>query len=197
MTGKLFGIQFAVSFWFFAVLFFFVWVGRELFLFYMLLPVIVHEFGHIAVIAARGGIRGIDLRPFGIGIIPTRDCFGLGEEFVIHSAGILVNLLFAAGLYVFCYQTVRIRLLVAVNLAVALFNLLPIGDLDGGRLMRLAVHRWLSPDTAYIVSRLASFLALTPLFAVSVFLLLGEGRNVTLLITCLYLALTVIFHSGD
>jgi stage IV sporulation protein FB len=82
--------------------------------------------------------------------------------------------------------------LVATNIAVAAFNLLPIGSLDGGEAARLVCGYFFKPGLARAFSRAFSFLALVPLFAAAVFLLLRPERNFTLILLCTYLLIDII-----
>jgi stage IV sporulation protein FB len=86
----------------------------------------------------------------------------------------------------------RAMTLVAANIAVAAFNLLPIGSLDGGEAARLLCGWFFKPKLAYALSRAFSFLALVPLFAAAVFLLLRPERNFTLVVLCTYLLIDII-----
>jgi stage IV sporulation protein FB len=87
-------------------------------------------------------------------------------------------------------------LLVAVNLAVAIFNAMPVGTLDGGQALRQILERFGSVEKAYVISRICSFLLLVPLFGGAIFLLWQGVANLSLLLVCLYLAGTVIFASS-
>jgi Zn-dependent protease len=90
----------------------------------------------------------------------------------------------------------RSMLLVAVNLAAAVFSLLPVGNLDGGAVVRLVSERFGGVGFAYNASRLCSFVVLVPLFAFAFWLLIGSQRNFTLLVVCVYLAGVVCSGEG-
>jgi membrane-associated protease RseP (regulator of RpoE activity) len=159
---------------------------------YFAVPILVHECGHIIVILLcrvsvreiRFSAQGIEIRrdPTVILSDPAELCLCLG--------GIVANLLAAASLYLFCFQSLRMMLLVASNVAMALYNALPIGDLDGGQAVRLLTARFFPPDMARAVSLICSLLVLAILFAFAIFLLLSGWYNPTLLIACGYL----IYH---
>lgn len=188
------GVDISFSFWFFAVVAGFVLLDKEVLALYMALPVCIHEMGHLAAMTVcRVKVRRIRFTAFSVNILKTSTAsLGYGSEIAICLAGAAANLLVGLGLYLFAFQSVRVMFLLAANLAVALFNLLPIGNLDGGEVIKLLAERFSTVQLAHSLSRLASFVILVPLFAAAIFLLLARTHNVTLLITCVYLAVTII-----
>lgn len=112
--------------------------------------VLVHELGHSRV-ALRYGIpiRGITLFVFGGVAQIGREPDSPGAEFRIAIAGPLTSLALAAlfggvGTVAGSIALVSVPALwlARINLAVALFNLLPGFPLDGGRVLRAAVWAW-------------------------------------------------------
>ena len=186
-------VELRFGFWFFAVIACFMLVGRAAFLWYMLLPVLIHELGHlIALLACGGGVQRVTFTAFSLDIrTKGTEGFGYGRELLVAAAGVAANLLAAAALYRFAFQSMRTMFLIAANMAVALFNLLPVGNLDGGGLLRLLAEHAGGVAFSWKISQAVSFFALVPLFAAALFVL-GQGGNLTLLVTCSYLALVVI-----
>jgi len=104
--------------------------------------VLVHELGH--VLAARGygwRIREVKLLPFG-GVMETEEAGSRPalEEAVVAAAGPLQNLWMGAASWLLGYAGIWdaawADYLVEVNIAIGLFNLLPVLPLDGGRLLQ-------------------------------------------------------------
>lgn len=100
-----------------------------------LLSCLLHEGGHLAAMALMGTKpRSLTFYSGGIGmkcgtlISPARELF-------ILSAGCTVNLLLAL-----LGTLAGSRLFTGINLALMLFNLLPLPSLDGGRIMRTLVE---------------------------------------------------------
>lgn len=187
-------VDFAFSFWFFAELACFALLESGALALYLLLPVAVHELGHlIAMRACRVEVRAVSFTAFGVDIRREGGCaVGYGREAAVCLGGVAANLLFALALYLLPFETMRIRFLAASNLAVASFNLAPIGDLDGGQLVKLLAARFFSPAAARNISRAASFLVLGALFGFAGFLLSIRACNPSLLIAAVWLTVNVI-----
>jgi stage IV sporulation protein FB len=183
-----------VSFWFFALAACIVLLDRDRLLVYFILPVLVHECGHIAVLLARRvPLREISFSPFGVLI--TRDpgaVLSYRAELLLCLGGIIANLLAAGVLWLACFHSMRLSLLVAANLAVALFSALPVSGLDGGQAVRLLAARFLSPGAARGLSAITSLIVLSALFAFAVYQLLSRNYNPTLLLSCGYLIYCVV-----
>ncbi|MCL2056699.1 MAG: hypothetical protein FWH02_05725 [Oscillospiraceae bacterium] len=192
---RLFGVEFFISFWFFAVLGFILITGREALAFYLLLPVLIHECGHLLVMAVCGmRIKTVRFLAFCIDIRRCEDRLpSYGKDIAAALGGVLANFAAAGLLYFFAFQSMRMMLMVSVNIAVALFNLVPIGRLDGGRVMGLLLARFGALENGAHISKLCSFLLLVPLFALTIFLILQDAYNTPLLPVCLYLAGMVIY----
>lgn len=188
MDFRIGNTRITISFWFFAVISIFTATNANVLAFYFALPVIIHELGHVlALILCKAKIKSIKLSAFGMKIIKSDASLKLFQEITISLAGVLANLLVAGVLYLHTFQSMRVMLLISANLAVALFNLLPVGDLDGGELARILSEYYLKPGLAYTLSLVFSFLALVPLFAASIYLIIAPDRNFTLMLVCCYL----------
>ena len=186
---KLCGVRITISFWFFAAIGFFLLYERSALFWYFAAPVVVHELGHmVALYACGGGLLSLELCAFGINMRPNSRYLSYFREFIVILAGIASNALLAIILLALKGQTMRSMLLISVNLAVAAFNLLPIGNLDGGILLKLFCERTSNGFIAYKISRAVSFTLLLPLLIFAFHLTFQNERNFTLLIVCIYLS---------
>ena len=194
MTLRLFGIEVHFSFWFFAVFACFASLSRGELIFYFVLPIILHELGHIIVMGILGvKIRSISLLAAGIEIRrKPGEIKSSWRECAVILAGAGANLAAAAVLYCCFFQSMRVMLMLSANVAVAIFNLLPIGDLDGGQLFSLISERYFEPKTAYNLSRAVSFAALAALFGLAIFLITIGWMNITLLVISVYMIARVV-----
>ena len=199
MKIRLGSVNFTFNFWFFAVIACFLTLDKEVLAYYCMLPVITHELGHLLVMAVLGvPISEVAFTAVSLRITRKSDRFySYSAEIAISLAGAAANLFMAFLLYKFAFQSMRTMLLIACNVATAMFNLLPIGNLDGGQVVRLLCSRFFSLRAAAVVSRTVSLAVLSPLFGVAIFLLLGQKGNFTLLLACLYLAFIVLFRDNE
>ena len=128
----------------------------------------LHEGGHLLALRAMGAeVAGTMSYP---------------QELLSALAGPGCNLLLAA---LFC-RLPGGSLFAGLNLALALFNLLPIGALDGGRVLRAALNWLVSPQAGDRVCPPLERALAGCLLSFGAFLA-GAGGSVTLLITAIWL----------
>jgi len=186
-TVPLLNLRLRLSFWFFALVVFALRLDRQILLWYIVLPVVVHELGHLVAVAfCRVGLREIHLSAASIRIVTRATAPTYRKELIIAAAGIAANLILALWLRFFAFQSLRTMLMIASNLAVAAFNLLPVGNLDGGKLAGLIFSRYLEPRAAHTANAILSFVVLVPLSCLAGLLLL-RSENFTLAVICVYL----------
>lgn len=119
-------------------------------LFWAAVAAAVHELGHVAAVKALGG-RVASLRLTGVGAVirPQRPrLFSYWEECLVALAGPAASFLLALGAAAWGrhFGGGDAYLLAGVSLAFGMFNLLPVGPLDGGRILRALTNRWAGPD---------------------------------------------------
>jgi Zn-dependent protease/CBS domain-containing protein len=167
------------------------------FLLLMFSCVLAHEFGH-ALMARRFGIRTLDITLLPIGGLARlqRMPEKPSQELLVALAGPMVNVVIAAGLYVFLVlarthvPTVDAEGLAAVaqwplveqifvaNVILVVFNMLPAFPMDGGRVLRALLAMALSYERATaIAARVGQGMAL-----VFVFVALTNGPVILFLI---------------
>lgn len=147
-----------------------------------LLACALHELGHYRVILALGGRVGL-VRLTAVGAeMQVSGGLSYWGELAAALGGPLVNL----ALALFFSQLPGGALFAGLNLVLALFNLLPVGRLDGGRVLYCVMSMLLGPESAERVGRWLDRLLVCGLSAVGL-LLAGAGGSVTLLLTSLWL----------
>ncbi|MFA9381814.1 MAG: site-2 protease family protein, partial [Acetanaerobacterium sp.] len=112
------------------------------------------------------------------------------EELVMLLAGPAANIL----LFFLCStsSSQTVSLIAAVNLSIGIFNLLPVGSLDGGRVASLVSAHLLGEQKGRLAALILSIVILTVLLAAGVWLLLMPNRNFSLLVVCVFLALSLV-----
>lgn len=142
----------------------------------------VHELGHIFVIWLLGGsIKGIRLTAIGAELVLARP-LGYWQEGLCALAGPGTNLLLALA----CCNVQGGFIFAGLNLALAVFNLLPVGRLDGGRALHCTLALLAGPDAADRVGRWLDCLCTAGALAAGL-LLAVLGGNFTLLLVAFWL----------
>ena len=178
MNVRVRGVNVEISFWFAAVitlmlLFFPQSRAAECFLL-----CVFHECGHLFAMMLFGSTpKKIQLGYFGMKIVTGGRLLSPKEEIVIAASGPLVNLTWAAIVYLCGCKDIA-----AVSLGLGVFNLLPVPALDGGRILSQLVQN-------------ERMLKTVGFFFCAVLLLIGiaaavySKRNFTILAVSLYLLL--------
>ena len=149
-----------------------------------LLACALHELGHYTAIRLAGG-RVTCLRLSALGAemrLSARRTMGHGAECLAALAGPGVNLLLA---FAAAGMGERGYLPSGVNAALALFNLLPLYQLDGGRALWHLTAALCSPETADYLTVWTGRAALGALLAFGALQLWSTGYNFTLLLLAL------------
>lgn len=141
-----------------------------------------HELGHFAAIRLLGGdIKLIRLTSIGAEMVLARP-LGYWQEGLSALAGPGVNLMLAL---LFCHVPGGF-IFSGINFVLALFNLLPIGKLDGGRTLFCAAALLAGPEPALWIGRRLDVLCTGAVLAAGL-ALAGIGRNITLLLVAFWL----------
>ena len=147
----------------------------------VLLACTVHELGHLFAIQMLGGtVKLIRLTVIGAEIVLARP-LGYWQEGLSALAGPGANLLLA---FLFC-ELDRGVVFAGLNLILALFNLLPVGRLDGGRALFCTLALLAGPELARRVGLWLDWLCSAGLFVAGIILALRG--NVTLLLAASWL----------
>ncbi len=160
--------------------------------------VFIHEFGHIlAQKLVCGKSEGIKHAPFGLSLPLSGGILSYKKEIFICAAGPLLNLLAAlCSISIMHFAKMSndsLLLFSASNILLALFNLLPIKTLDGGRIADALLSFFCLPDTAYKISLALSLLTSAILWVGTVYLWLTFQNSPYLIFLSLYLLTLSIY----
>lgn len=158
-----------------------------------LLALSLHELAHSLM--ARGvGLRveRIELQPFGF--VARMEPAAGWDALAIAAAGPLFSLLAAMGCAAARSQWPLpfVEAFGKANLSIALVNLLPALPLDGGRMLRALLSRYLSEDTCLGLGAVLGALAGAGLLALGALLLARGDKNVTPAIFGIFLFLAAL-----
>lgn len=152
-----------------------------------------HELGHFTVMLICGvKVKELVFYGAGIKIIPDKqiDFTGFGTAIFVYLAGSAANFLAAALLSI--SESSEARLFAAVNMVIGAFNLLPLGYLDGGKIILLIIRRLCDYPRACLLERYLKWLNVFLILAVlAVFTFVKQG-NFTVYLTLCYLLISAI-----
>ena len=155
----------------------------------ILLAAALHEGGHLLVMARMGHLpQRMVFGGFGVRIEQRAAMdVGYGKEALIYAAGPAVNLLCALLLQ-------RRPDLQRIHLTMGLFNLLPLGCLDGGQLLRCILRQKVDFVRGTQLQKvLSAFLSA----AVLLFGIVYAKQSPSLLVTGLYLLWNLLWGAGE
>lgn len=162
---------------------------------------LLHEAGHLICLKRCGETpRELRLGFAGMEIVRAKgQGLSFTQEALAALAGPAVNL-FLFALLLTCgawRQDARLAEAALVNLSLALFNLLPVSALDGGRALYFCLCRRYSMRTARRAVAVLSTLCLLPCAFLGFFFLLRSGYNVSLLLAVGYLCFLLVAERGN
>ena len=153
------------------------------------LAAVLHELGHIAAMRLCGvAVRGLRLRLFDV-LIEADQPPDYRSDCMITLGGVAANFFFAL---IFLPFGMKLSL---PNIALGVFNLMPVMSLDGGHLLYIAMERRFQPKTCIAVIRLTTFVFIVPLMTAGIYLLLQSSYNYSLLAISLYLSAVLLLKS--
>lgn len=144
-----------------------------------LLAALFHECGHL--LAARLldiRIRLMEIDLFGAKIYPASFISSYRKEMLLAAAGPLFSLFL--GVLLLPHDSTFAIAVRDATFSFALFNLLPIRDFDGGRILHAMLSQLLESEAADRILAVTSYLSLFLLFSLSSCILLRYGQNLAL-----------------
>lgn len=191
MCFELGGVKVTVRFWFVAAAVLMLLLDTSGVMLCAFLSSAVHELAHLtALLAVKGEIISVCFEAFGIKIL-RKDTLLVWEEVIVLLAGPAANLM----IFIICMglrTAPGISLIAAVNLSIALFNLLPVGALDGGRVSSVLLLYAFGEKTGRRAARAVSAAFILPLLLLGIWLAVRPGHNFSLLLVCAFLIFSLI-----
>ncbi len=189
---KLFGIWVQISFLFFAVVTVYLILDRSGYGYCGVLAAITHELGHIIAYFIVGERpKSVTFSIEGMRITSSERYLTLGKGIFSLSAGCFTNFAVFIFLYFGAGSNLEFTRIALVQLSIGLFNLIPVGALDGGMILRRVLGEFFSVRVAEFVGVSLSWVIVLPVFAYGILLLIRD-YNVTLVITAAFLILSLI-----
>lgn len=163
----------------------------------LLIPILVHELGHIAALLMLGfSLRSFKAELKGLCITYRGSCGAVGHAMAA-AAGPMAGLIYAAAA---SWAGDRLQsdwlcLSAGLSLILSVFNLLPALPLDGGRIFTLLANAFLGERRGTAVSDALGFVCAAALLAAGIWLML-RGRGVALVLAATWLLLYQESASG-
>ncbi len=154
----------------------------------VLLAAAIHEVGHLT--AARLlhiPIRCLRLDLLGARLETGSRLLSYGEEWLLCAAGPLFSLLAAIPPLLLLPASPAAVRFSTVSLALGVFNLLPIGSFDGGRMLEATLSPLLGQQRTAALMTAVGFAFLFFLWCLSVYCLLRVGDGLSMLCFCMSL----------
>lgn len=161
--------------------------------------VIIHELGHIAAAKGLGWqVREVQLLPFGgVAVMDDRGRASAAQEIGVALAGPLQNVWMAGlGLALQGMQVWSVewgQYFVLANVMIALFNLIPVLPLDGGKVAFALVSLWLPFHRTLWVCTLLSIFFSTMITILALSSLATSGIQMNLLLIGLFLIYSNVY----
>jgi stage IV sporulation protein FB len=160
-----------------------------------LLACFLHELGHLFVIYLLGGtVQAFHLSIIGAEMIPARKrLFSYTEELMIAAGGPVMSFVCALLIAFFAKRyggSETIFLFSGLNLVAGLFNLLPVGPLDGGRILKILLLKRSFQEGERLYQFISALLSVAMIW-LGFFHVFQLGGNVTLLLTGIWLLIGV------
>lgn len=185
----------SVSFLFLAVAALLLWCDKSGIVVLTFIAAALHETGHFIMMQIFGvKLARIRVTPLGIDIEKS-SCTerSYQRDALVSFSGPFANLIFAG---IFAFFGEYFQLFAIINLALALFNLMPIEPLDGGQALYSLLCIHFSAERSAKAVSIVSFVVLLPLAVYGFLILFQTPWNFSLLAVCIYLMVLLVFKSG-
>lgn len=155
----------------------------------VLSSIFLHELGHIIVMRIFGQkIDAVSFDFYGINICKAQTNLSYTKELLISSAGIFINILLA----IISFFIVKNEHMYYINLCLIIFNLIPVGRLDGSQILDKILRIVFDHEIAYNIHKFISTLFFVALMLLSFVLIIHDIRYIFLSFTVFYLAYFII-----
>lgn len=154
-------------------------------IFFIILPAVLHELGHLAA----AYVRGVTVREMNVTIMGARitlgGCYSYTDEFIISLCGPLVNVIsvYIANICIrYFTDTTILYDFYNASLSLAITNLLPIKSFDGGRMIHCILSNIFNSRLVNSIISTTSFIVLFSIWCVSVYFLLRLNSSLSVFV---------------
>ena len=156
-----------------------------------LAAILIHELGHIfASLLCKCNLKKFSFQFGGLLLSGSGGYTSYFTEAAVAFFGPFFNLVSACAFW--SAELAPLVFFRQVSLALAILNLLPINEFDGGRILQCAFNSFLPLEYSEKLCGIFSFLALFFLWNISVYLVLKTGRNLSAFIFSIMIFFKII-----
>ena len=196
MQFKIKNIKVTISFSFFALILFLIIFNRTDYLYISIVSATLHEVGHLIMLKKFGvEILEVNMSLFG-GNIKRKSFEKINylKEIIISFAGPFTNIIISILFYLanLILKTPLLDNIIIVNLILAIFNLLPFYNFDGGKIIEFLITNFFDETVANKVTFIISIVILIPFAYFSFIIFINNHNDFYYLIVTLLMLLTII-----
>ncbi len=193
ISFNLFGIKIKIKFMFVALITISLIVDKTGIAVIALLACLIHELGHIIMFCVVG-YKPISLSFELTGICLTKPTSQLSypKEVMVQLAGSAMNFIMFALLCKSMTEISFTSIFATTHLVVGIFNLLPLKNFDGGKLLEITLLRFMSIKTTDFICTFIDLTCIFLLLIASVYSFFVEERSLTLIVITIYLMVTAL-----
>jgi len=196
LSFRIFNIDFKVSFYCFVAFALFARVDSSCLLVTAIFSALFHESGHFLAMVFIGKKvpKKVVVTPFGARIY-NQKLWELSEltQLIIYLSGPFANVILCIIALIFFGEDSK---LFTVNMALAMFNMLPVLPLDGGNSAKCFFSMLFKADIADIIIEVISACALFTLAVIGFIYLFRQKNNYSLFMLTVYLCFLFLNRSG-
>lgn len=192
LSFKLLGVKIEISYLLISMLALFSYFDKSGIFLAAFFSALLHECGHIiATIICKIPIKELAFKPFGIRmrLRTSLELVCFKNKLIILFGGSFTNFIF---FLLFWAAFGKISDYAIVHLITGVFNLLPSGTLDGGRILEQILSLKIPEHRAKLFCDIISMIFAILLFVLGLFILMRTKYNISLLITAIYLFIMII-----
>ncbi|MEG0895332.1 MAG: hypothetical protein RSE93_06410, partial [Oscillospiraceae bacterium] len=157
-----------------------------------------HETGHIiTLLILKIKASCISFEITGIKLINPQTVLSYNKELIILFSGSVINIILFSLFYPWSYNNYFCGVFSVSNLLIGIFNLLPVTNFDGGKIIKNISLRFLPVKVSYFICRLIDFVVVLGLIILSVIKLMNGEKSISLYVITIYLFIALLFKFLD
>lgn len=191
---KFFKIRICLHFSFFAIIAVLMLIDEYKYILWGLYACMLHECGHlIAMSMVNAKVSRIAFYGAGIKIVPEQSrILSFGQELFILSGGCLINFISFIIFWLIGKNDDMFQFFAVLNLVTGIFNIIPLKNFDGGKILDLIIEHCFTPSKTYALKTGVKIICIVLILILSALFLKNNIGNITFFITIIYFIVSTI-----